>query len=125
MDMGVPNLTLKLPDVAPTTAKHRGSVVRSSRQPEAHALAHLRSALSHKVDDLNAQRSQLVLKELHGSLTPAEHSRLDYLTWQLEQYDEAVFGDHWSLIRAAIEQRVTLAREMQDFIADLKAVLMP
>ncbi len=92
-----------------------------SRRLEAYARALIRTTLGPQYEGMNDRRSELVRKELVGSLTPKEHARLDYLRWQLDQIEEALLGDQWDLMQAAVARQAALARDMQVFIDELKA----
>ncbi len=94
----------------------------TSKHLERHARAMVRVHLGPRFEAIVHERTCLVQQEIEGTITPAQRKRLEVLRWHVDQYEEAMLGDHWDVVRSSIAAQAGLAREMQEFIAELKAV---
>ncbi|WP_342726763.1 hypothetical protein AAFG07_07915 [Bradyrhizobium sp. B097] len=70
-------------------------------------------------DALLIERQVLLNKHFAGEITKKEHNRLEYVRWQLDRIEDALYGDAADFLEGAIERYERLSKDMKDLTSQL------
>jgi hypothetical protein len=65
------------------------------------------------------ERQLLLDKHFAGTITKRERNRLEYVRWQLDRIEDAVYGDATDFLEGAIEKYERLSKDMRDLTEQL------